>query len=110
MKGLPQKSCIDAWKRSYMGCSSLLCGRFADSQESRLQASKRSNMGVLFWKEVVLLIFRNSVFMLQNVQICNVSKCNGVYLLIIINGILAAKSSNKICTILQEGRFALAQE
>ena len=45
MKRLPQESCIDAWKRSYMGCSSLLCGRFADSQESRFQASKRSNMG-----------------------------------------------------------------
>ena len=27
-----------------MGFSSLLCGRFADSQESRFQASKRSNM------------------------------------------------------------------
>ncbi len=28
-----------------MGCSALLCGRFDDSQESRFQASKRSNMG-----------------------------------------------------------------
>ncbi len=28
-----------------MGCSDLLCGRLADSQESRFQASKRSNMG-----------------------------------------------------------------
>ncbi len=27
-----------------MGCSALLCGRFDDSQESRFQASKRSNM------------------------------------------------------------------
>ena len=27
-----------------MSCSALLCGRFADSQESRFQASKRSNM------------------------------------------------------------------
>ena len=27
-----------------MGCSALLCGRFADSQESLFQASKRSNM------------------------------------------------------------------
>ena len=110
MKGLPQESCIDAWKRSYMGCSSLLCGRFADSQESRFQASKRSNIGVLFWKGVVLLIFRNSVFMLQNVQICTVSKCNVVYLLIVVNGILAAKRSDNCSTILQEGRSAHAQE
>ena len=65
---------------------------------------------VLFWMEVVLLIFKNSVFMLQNVLICNVSKCNGVYLMIVINGILAAKSSDKSSTILQEGRFADAQE
>ena len=28
-----------------MGCSALLYGRFADSQESRFQASKRTNMG-----------------------------------------------------------------
>ena len=30
---------------SHMSCSPLLYGRFADSQESRFQASKRSNMG-----------------------------------------------------------------
>ena len=65
---------------------------------------------VLFWKEVVLLIFTNSVFMLHNVLICTVSKCYGVYLLIVINGILAAKSFDKSRTILQEGRFAHAQE
>ena len=28
-----------------MACSALLCGRFADSHESFLQASKRSNIG-----------------------------------------------------------------
>ena len=28
-----------------MGCSALQCGRFADSQKSRFQAPKRSNMG-----------------------------------------------------------------
>ena len=27
-----------------MGCSALLCAQFADSQESRFQASKHSNM------------------------------------------------------------------
>ena len=40
-----QELCLEAWKRSHMGCSALLCGRLADSQESRFQASKRSNMG-----------------------------------------------------------------
>ncbi len=57
---------------------------------------------VLFWKEVVLLIFTNSVFMLQNFQIFTLSKSNGVYLLIFINGILAAKSTDKSSTILQD--------
>ena len=28
-----------------MGCSAVMCGRFADSQESRIQASKRTIMG-----------------------------------------------------------------
>ncbi len=28
-----------------MGCSALVYGRFADSQESRFQSSKRKNMG-----------------------------------------------------------------
>ena len=86
-----QESCFDAWKRSHMGCSSLLCGRFADSQESRFQALKRSNLGSAVLQGGRLLIFINSVFMLQIVLICNVSKCYGVYLLIVINGILAAK-------------------
>ena len=49
MKGLrhadTQESCIEAWKRSHMDCAALLRGRFADSQESRFQDSKRSNMG-----------------------------------------------------------------
>ena len=40
-----QEACFEAWKRSHMGCSALLCGRFADSQELRFQASKRSNIG-----------------------------------------------------------------
>ena len=40
-----QESCFETWKRSYMGCSALLCCRFDVSQESCFQASKRSNMG-----------------------------------------------------------------
>ena len=40
-----RETCFEAWKRSHMGCSTVLCGRFADSQESRFQALKCSNMG-----------------------------------------------------------------
>ena len=42
MKGLrfgdTQESCFEAWIRSHIGFSALLCGRFADSQESRFPA------------------------------------------------------------------------
>ncbi len=48
MKGLlfadTQESSFEAWKRSHMGCSNLLCGRYADSQKSRFQTSKLSNI------------------------------------------------------------------
>ena len=30
-----QESCFEAWKRSHMGRSALIFGRFADSKESR---------------------------------------------------------------------------
>ena len=46
MKGLrfavTEESCFEAWIRSHMGCPALLCGRFAESQGSLFQASKRS--------------------------------------------------------------------
>ena len=49
MKGLrfadTQESFFEAWKRSHMGCSTLLRGRFADSQKSRFQGSKYSITG-----------------------------------------------------------------
>ena len=32
-----QESCFEAWKRSHMVCAALLCARFADAQESRIQ-------------------------------------------------------------------------
>ena len=35
-----------------MGCSALLCGRFAVFQESRIQASKRSKMSSAFLENV----------------------------------------------------------
>ena len=45
MKGLrfrdTQELCFDAWKRSYMGCAALLCGRFAYVQEFSFQNVKR---------------------------------------------------------------------
>ena len=75
-----------------MGCSALLCGRFADSQESRFQVSKRSNMCSAVVKLVVLLIFTNSVFKLQNIKIWTVSNYKAVYLLIARNGIFIPRN------------------
>ena len=45
-----QDLCFEDWKRSHIGCSALLYGRFAHSQESRVQASKYSNMGSIVLK------------------------------------------------------------
>ncbi len=45
MKGLrfadTQVSCFEAWKSSHMCRAALLCGRFADAEESRIQAANR---------------------------------------------------------------------
>ncbi len=64
---------FEAWKRSHMGCSALLCCRFVDFQESRFQDSKRQNIDSAVLEVTVLLIFTNSVFVLQNIQIWTVS-------------------------------------
>ena len=61
----------------HMGCSALLCCRFVDFQESRFQDSKRQNIDSAVLEVTVLLIFRNSVFVLQNVQIWTVSNWMG---------------------------------
>ena len=76
-----QESCFEAWKRSYMGCSALICGRFDNSQESRFQASKRSNMGSAVLQGGRSADFPNYVSKLQILQIWTLSKCNWVYLL-----------------------------
>ena len=99
MKGLrfanTQESCFETSKRSHMCCAALLCGRFGDIQELRFKPEKRSDMdsaelqGDLFpdcqeWyfqaakvqiravpscKWVDLLIRRNRVFRVRNVEI-----------------------------------------
>ena len=70
-----------------MGFSTLLCGRFDDSQESRFQAKKRSNMGSAVLQGGRSADYPNYVFKLQNVQIWTVSNRKSVYLLIVMSGI-----------------------
>ncbi len=96
-----QESCFEAWKRSHMGCSALLCGRFYDSQESHFQASKRSNMGSAVLKVGRSADFPNYVLKQENFQIWTVSKCKGVYLLIVRIAFSGSKHSDKISTILK---------
>ena len=73
MKGLrfgdTQESCFETWKRSYMGCAALLCGRFADAQESRIQAANRSKIWSAATPVFNLLMLSNRLFRLLNVQI-----------------------------------------
>ena len=81
MKGLrftdTQESCFEAWKRSHMGYSALLCGDLLILKNRVFSLRNVQIWEVLFWKVVVLLIFSNFVSKLQNVQICSTWKCNG---------------------------------
>ena len=62
-----------------MGCSALLCVRFDDSQESRFQATKRSNMGSAVLLGGRSADFRNYVFKLQNVHMDCVEVQEGLF-------------------------------
>ena len=72
MKGLrfadTQESCFEVWKCSHMRCAALLCGRFADAQESRIQPANRTKMGSAAPLVFNLLMLRNRLFRLQNIQ------------------------------------------
>ena len=74
-----------AWKHSHMGCSALLCGRFDDSQESRFQASKRSNVCSV---------------VLESVRCVNIHEFY----------FQAAKRSDMVCVEQQRGLFADCHE
>ena len=84
-----------------MGCSAQLCVRFDDSQESGFQATKRSNMGSAVLQGGRSADFPNYVLKLQNFQIWTVSKCKGVYLLIVRMAFSGSKLSDKSSNILK---------
>ncbi len=73
MKGLrfgeTQESCFEAWKLSHMGGVALLCGRFADVQESRIEAANCSKIWSVTTPVFNLLMLSNRLFRLLNVQI-----------------------------------------
>ena len=86
-----QESCFEASKRSHMGCSALLCGRLADSQESRFQASKRSNMIGAVLKGGRSANIHEFCFQPEKRSDMDCSKSKGFYLLIFRNGILSSR-------------------
>ena len=64
-----QESLIQVAKRSNVGIAVVKGLRFADTQELRFEAWKRSHMGCYACYMFDLLILRNCVFRLVNVQI-----------------------------------------
>ena len=76
MRGLryadTQDSCFEVCKRSYMGCSALLCGRYEDSQASRFQVSKRSNIGSAHLEIGHSADIHETCFQAVNIQTCPV--------------------------------------
>ena len=64
-----------------MGSAVVQVGRFAESQESRFQAAERSDMSRTIVQGGHLLMIRNRIISLPNVQICVVPSCRGEELL-----------------------------
>ncbi len=75
-----------------MDFSSLLCGRFADSQESHFQTSKRSYIGYVVLESNRSDDIHENTFKLQKVQMWTVSNCKCVYLMIFTNGIFRSRN------------------
>ncbi len=122
-----QKSRFLALKRSYTGSAALEGGRSAFINEFCFQGGKLSDVdyvevqGVLFadwdfetvvlsWKVVVLQIFTNSVFKLKTFRNGLWRNARGLFAERQEWHFQAAKRSDISSTILQEGRFAHAQE
>ena len=75
-----------------MGCSGLLCGRFDCSQESRFQASKRSNMGSAVLESGRCADIHEFCFQAANSSDMVCVELNVFYLLIVRNGIFGLQT------------------
>ena len=67
--GDSQESCFESFNLSHMGGVALLCGRFADAQESRIQAANRSKTWSAATQVLNFLMLRKRLFRLRNVKI-----------------------------------------
>ena len=86
-----QESRIEAAKRSEKGSSVPQSGWIADSQESRFIAANCSYMGNASCKGVDYLLNRNLVFRLRMVQIWAVPSCKRVQLLMLRNRVFSLR-------------------
>ena len=96
MKGLryadTQVSCVEACKRSHMGCSACYMVDLLILRNRVFWLRNFQILLVLSWEVAVLFIFTNSVFKPQNVQIWTVKNCKWFYLLIVRNGIFRSRN------------------
>ena len=70
-----------------MSCFALLCTRYAGSEESRFQASKRSNMGSAVLEAGRSADIHEFPFQPAKRSDMEVKTCKGIYMLIVRNGI-----------------------
>ena len=78
-----QESRFQASKRSNMGSVVLVIGRCADIQEFCFEAAKRSDMDCAELQGGLFLIVRNGILKLRNVQIRAGPSCKRVHLLML---------------------------
>ena len=103
--------CFENWKRSNMGCTALLYVRFADVQELRFNMKNHQIWAVLNCKGFYLLIVRNCIFRLRNVQIrCSTILQVGRNADAQESCFQASKRSNMGSALLVSGRFDDIQE
>ena len=76
------------WKRSYMCSADLLGDRFPDVQELRFKTEKISDIEVLVCKGIFLQIVMNGVLWLRSGQIWAAPSCNRVHLLMLMNRVI----------------------
>ena len=70
-----------------MGCSAMLCGRFADSQKSRFQASERSNMSSAVLDGGRSAYYHEFCFQAAKCSVMDWVELQGCLLAIVRNGI-----------------------
>ena len=105
-----QESCFEAWKRSYLSCAALQCGRLAYAQESRNQAAKCSKMGSAATAVCNFLMLRNRYSGCESTNM-GIAIIKGLRFADSKESLFQASKLFNICSPVQvSGRFADIQE